>query len=395
MAIYQHGQVTRHELSKLTGLHQTSLNRAVTSLLDQGLVNATEASTQRNKRGRPSDLLTLHPEAGFVVGLEFGREHLQIVVTNALGDVVHAYQHTRPPAFEGSNATMDALIQAIRESVDSLDFTPEALLAVGVALHDVVTAHGEWQTLERSRLGFYDVQGYLQAALHVPVVVEDVSRAFAEAEHRFGAGRGVADMIYVFVGSHGVGGGVFVNHAMLKSSSGICGEIGHVVIDEEGKLCQCGSRGCFETVGSHQAVRAQFRNLVSQGVTTRLAPDASFTSICQAAGEGDKAAYLVLHQLAQQMGKALSQAVNLFGAPHVIIGGALKLAGDAFLQDVATILRKRVVSGLAAHIWVRFAELPQHAGAWGTAVEALERALQHGELLKDASPLQPVRKEVD
>lgn len=380
---FQHGEMTRQALRELTGLQQTSLNRVVASLLEQELLIVSEDGVQPNKRGRPLDLLKIHSKAGGVVGLEFGREQLTLVVVNALGEVMFTRQLDVLPPFEGTDATMAALATVVREATRDAGVPFERLRAVGIALHDVVTAEGEWKTLERSDFEPYNVKTALQAALAVPVVVEDVSRAFAEAEHRFGAGRGERDIIYVFIGSHGVGGGVFVNDTMLKSSTGICGEIGHIVIDEEGALCQCGSRGCFETVASHRAVVAQFGDLQRQGVRTRLPDEATFKDICQAAGEGDKGAYLVLHQLAQSMGKALSQSVNLFGAPTIIIGGALRLAGDTFLQDVATTLRQRVVSGLVKHISVRFAELPPHAGAWGVAINALEDALWRGEFLRE------------
>jgi predicted NBD/HSP70 family sugar kinase len=377
IAVYEGGAMSRHELVERTGIQQSTLNRAVAALIDRDLLITSDSGPSRTGRGRPSDLLRINPAAGYVVGLEFGREHLTLTAVDATAQIVHTVEDATPPAFAPEYASIDALLAAVDRFVDEASIEAEKVRAVGVALHDIVTAEGQWLT-QASASGPLDVRTYLEGRLGLPVVVDDVSRAFAEAEHRFGAGVGEPDMIYVFIGSHGVGGGIFVNDGLLQSSKGICGEIGHVVIDEDGRLCQCGSRGCLETVATRRAVEARFDELLERGVWSRLSPGASFGDICRAAGEGDKGAYLVLNQLAQHMGRALAPGINLSGAPTVIIGGPVNLAGEAFLQDLSAALRQRVVSGLVPHIKVRYARLSSHAGAWGVAIRALEDAMRHG-----------------
>ena len=158
------------------------------------------------------------------------------------------------------------------------------------------------------------------------------------------------------------------------SSTGLCGEIGHVVVEDDGLLCQCGSRGCLETVASPARIVAQFQDYVAQGVHTSVAGagQTTFVEICRASGEGDKAAHLALHSLATALARALAATVNISGAPTVIIGGPLRLAGDGFLGEVTASLKREVIAGLARRLTVRFAELPEHAGAWGSAGRALD-----------------------
>ncbi len=99
---------------------------------------------------------------------------------------------------------------------------------------------------------------------------EDVSRAFAEAEHHLGAGVGVDDLIYLFIGGLGIGSGIFVNNVLLRRSLGVCGEIGHVIVEEDGRPCQCGNWGCLETVAAHQAGVSRLRHRLEKGVMSRL-----------------------------------------------------------------------------------------------------------------------------
>lgn len=379
------GATTRRALAAATGMHAASLNRLVAGLLERGVLRAVEPGAT-GRPGRPSDRLALHPDAGAVVGLEFGRDRLVGVVLDAAGALVHVSDALPAPPFEGTAVTFDALAATAQHMADRAGLERQRLRAVGMALHDVVTADGAWHTQERLHEPPVDARGELERRLRRRVHLDDVSRAFALAEHRYGAGSGEHDMAYVFIGSHGVGGGLFVNGRMLVSSSGICGELGHVVVDERGALCQCGSVGCLETVASHRALEERFAALQRRGVTTRLPAGARFDAICDAAGAGDKAANLVLRDLAVALGRALGAAVNVVGTPTVVVGGALRRAGEPFLEHLAGTLRSRVVSGLSPRVSVRYARLAPHAGAWGAATLAREAALREGAFLDEPAP---------
>lgn len=374
---------TRKALAEATGMQNATLNRLVAQLLTRGVLFEAE-QLDEGRRGRPQARLALRPDHAAIVGLEFGRERLVGVVVDASGELRHIDKHLPVPDFAGTDATMGNIANTVRKLLNDAGFQPHQLAAAGIALHDVVTASGEWR-IGGSNEGF-QVNSALAEQLGCPVTADDVSRAFAQAEYRYGAGQGESDMIYLFLGSHGVGGGIFVNDHMLVSSAGICGEIGHVMVNEDGPLCQCGSVGCFETVASHRAVEARFAATLDQGVASSVDRSAPFQQICEAAGKGDKAAYLVLRELGEAMARALAATVNIVGAPTIVLGGPLRLAGEQFLDHVTVDLRQRVISGLSSHVSVRFASLPAYAGALGVAIGARESALHSGALLQDRNP---------
>lgn len=388
--VYRKSSLTRNEISEVTGWNQTKVVRLVADLLERNLLRSAENQVGKNRLGRPSELLEINPAAGNAVGLEFGRNRLRCVITDAVGKVVFSLEEESPPPFEGSEKTIRQLTAFIQKTVADGEATWDNVYAVGIALHDIVNSKGQWVTHENINLPPYDVKQRVMNILDRSVVVEDISRAFAEAEHRFGAGVGSPDMIYVFLGSHGVGSGIFIDNEMLKSSTGVCGEIGHVVVDEGGELCSCGNHGCFEAAASRDMVVKQVEELVSQGIQTsfRRNEPISFEEICKEASLGDKVAYLVLHRLAQRMSKALAPTVNITGAPHIIVGGELALAGETFLSALTGELRQKVIGILARNIEVRAATLPKYAGAWGAAVQALEAAWLEGRFLNGPSPSQ-------
>ena len=81
--------------------------------------------------------------------------------------------------------------------------------------------------------------------LGLDVQIDNDANLGALAEHRHGAGRGHADMVFVKVSS-GVGAGLIINDALFRGAAGTSGEIGHLTLDDQGPLCRCGSRGCLE-----------------------------------------------------------------------------------------------------------------------------------------------------
>ena len=383
--------MTRSDVSAATSINQSSVVRLVAELLERGLLVQDESLPQNGRRGRPSEVLRINEAAGYAVGLEFGRGHLVVVVTNAVGNVVSWRSEPNPPPFLSSEATTRSLAGAVRAATDAAGIEWDRVDAVGLALHDVVSARGEWVTNDRLHDPPFPMQLEFERIVGRPTTVEDVSRAFAEAEYRLGAGKHTRDMIYVFLGSHGVGSGIFVNGRLLKSSSGVCGEIGHVMVDGEGPLCYCGSRGCLETVASPEAVVAEIHTLLDQGVRMSLprSDRLTFAQVCRAAGSGDKAASVVLHRLAQNFSIALASVINLAGTPHIVVGGQLSLAGDTFLADLASAVRHRVIALLARDLTVSYAELPTHAGAQGVAIQALESVWLGGGILDRSRERRP------
>ena len=93
----------------------------------------------------------------------------------------------------------------------------------------------------------------LQRRLEIPVIVDNDANLGALAEAAFGAGRDPGDLVYLKVSS-GIGAGLILNGRLYRGSSGLAGELGHVLVDPDGIVCRCGNRGCLETVAATGAV---------------------------------------------------------------------------------------------------------------------------------------------
>jgi len=374
--VHLQGVDSRAAIAEATGMSTSLVSRVTAELLRRGVLAARSDGGARP--GRPTERLSLQPSAGHVIGVEVARDDVRFVRTDARGDVVTRW-HRDGGMGQPSEAAIRDLSQDVAAAAAGRDDPP--LLAVGAALPEVVTASGAWRRTD-GRGADVPAAELLADALDVPVVVDDVSRAFADAEHRFGAGRDAPDMIYVFLGREGVGSGVFAGDAPLRSRSGICGEIGHVVVEPGGALCTCGNRGCLETVATHEALLRRARGYLDQGVQSTLAPDAGVHELLGAGRDGDKVATLVLHDLAHHLRDALTPAVALTGATTVVLGGDVRESGPSLPALLTEQLKRTALPPLAAHVRARWAELDRDAGARGVAVAALDAAVAGGTWLR-------------
>jgi predicted NBD/HSP70 family sugar kinase len=370
--VHLEGLDSRAAIAAATGMSTSLVSRVTAELLRRGVLVARSDGGARP--GRPTERLSLDPSAGYVVGVEVARDVARFVRTDARGEVVARWRRDG-----GMDEPSADAIRGLAEDVAAASTSNEGppLLAVGAALPEVVTARGAWRRTD-GRGADVPAAELLADALDVPVVVDDVSRAFADAEHRFGAGRDAPDMIYVFLGREGVGGGVFAGDAPLRSSSGICGEIGHVVVEPDGARCTCGNRGCLETVATHEALLRRARGYLEQGVRSTLAPDAGVHELLAAARAGDKVGTLILHDLARHLRDAVTPAVALTGATTVVLGGDVRASGPSLPALLTEQLKRTALPPLAVHVHVRWAELDRDAGARGVAVAALDAAVASG-----------------
>lgn len=171
----------------------------------------------------------------------------------------------------------------------------------------------------------------LERTFGAPVVVDNDANAAAVGEHRFGAGRGVDDSLYVTV-STGVGGGWVLGGRPWRGHDGMAGEIGHTVVNPAGPLCLCGKRGCVERLASGPYMAADYaaqggKGRGSAGVLTGQ-------DVAEAAANGDKVAREILLRGAWALGVGLGHAANLLNPQRFILGGGVTKAGSNWWAEV-------------------------------------------------------------
>jgi glucokinase len=202
----------------------------------------------------------------------------------------------------------------------------------------------------------------LQKRFGVPVVLDNDANAGTLGEWRFGAGRGVNDLLYVNIGT-GIGGGVIANGRIVRGADNLAGEIGHTTVLRNGPLCTCGKRGCLEACASGTAIGRRGSEALGRPVAGQ--------EVFALAAAGDAVARRVLGEVIEDLAQGIGAAVGLLNPALVIIGGGLSEAPDELLF---TPLRRAVPRYCLAEAAARFriepAQLRYDAGVMGAVALA-------------------------
>lgn len=215
----------------------------------------------------------------------------------------------------------------------------------------------------------------------VPVALaNDVNGALC-GEYRHGAGRGRRDVVMIALGT-GVGGAVIVDGRLLVGRHCGAGEIGHMVLDDDGPPCACGSRGCLEAWAGSTGLLRSAREAIRTGAATpalaRLVAergDALDTrDLAGLASGGDPSAIALFATAGRRLGQAVANLVNVLDPDCVIIGGGVARAGELILGPCRERALPLVLATEARAVPIVPAQLGPRAAAVGAASLAREKA---------------------
>ena len=192
----------------------------------------------------------------------------------------------------------------------------------------------------------------------LPVRVHNDAIAVAAGEHWRGAGRG-RDNVLGMVVSTGVGGGLILSGRLIDGASGNAGHIGHVIVDPEGPVCECGGRGCLEAIARGPGLSAWARE---QGWTGETAKELS-----DDAARGHPVAVRALNRAGWALGVAIASATHLCDLDVVAVGGGLSQAGPLLFRPLEETFRTHARMEFAREVRVVPAALGQTAGLVGAA----------------------------
>lgn len=202
----------------------------------------------------------------------------------------------------------------------------------------------------------------------LPTVVGNDANLAAVGEHSYGAGRGIANLIYVTV-STGIGGGIIADNRLQLGHRGFAGEIGHMTIDLNGPVCACGNVGCLESLASGTAIARMAKEQVAAGIATalnRVNPEQiTARMVTEAALDGDQVSNRILQETGIALGVGMVNLAHMFNPRRIIIGGGVSNAGQLLWEPMLQIIRERALSPSLKDLEVVPATLGDDAGLLG------------------------------
>ena len=310
------GPQSRADLARGSGLSRTTVSSLVSELLGTGVVVETDdrGTPHKGGSGRPPLLVALAIRPGGVAGVDIGHGHVRVAVSDRSASIL-AEAERQTDADPHGNATLDMAADLVRAVADEGDIPVAELLTVGLCVPAPIDRRSArvdqavlpgWQQLAPAN--------ELAERLGVPVVVDNDANLGAMAEHQHGAGRGVADLLYVKLAS-GVGAGLVLGGRLHRGTAGLAGEVGHVLAREGGEVCRCGSRGCLETEVSTRRLLALLRPAYGD--------DLDLEGLLRLDAEGQTAVRRVLADAGHTAGRVLAGVCTTLNPARIVVGGSL------------------------------------------------------------------------
>lgn len=327
--IFAQKAISRAEIARVTKLTRATVSDLVATLIGEGLV--AEVGYGSSIGGKSPILLSLVADSRYLIGVNLGQDKFIGAVVNLQGEIKETIEI---PISDSDGHQALKFVYQILDRLMKKNWKPVIGIGIGtpglVNTRDGVVVNAvnlDWQDLPLAKL--------LKDRYHLPVSVLNDSQANAIGEFVYGSNHDPDSNLVVVNVRHGIGAGILINGRLFQGDGGGAGEIGHVMVQENGILCRCGKHGCLETVSSAKAVVERARELAGQYGHSKMAQDPTkitLDSIVIAFQGNDPLAQRVVWDAAHYLGISIANLVGTLNIQKIVMTGEMSRFGDAWLK---------------------------------------------------------------
>jgi glucokinase len=320
------------------------------------------------------------------IGIDLGGTNLKGVLLNQQGKGSNI---TRMPteAHKGGTQVLQnvlSLIDILLKKVPS----GAQILGVGIGTPGFVSEDGLVSGGAENLPGWKGTQIYvpIKERFDLPAVAANDVTVMALAEFRYGAGRGVKNLVCFALGT-GIGGGLVIDGKLYKGSHGMAGELGHISVETSGHECNCGICGCVEQYASATGIANMGRQFARENQYTRKTPfvtealkDLSKVSskmVYDFVARNDPVAIEVHEKACDMMARAVGVVLNTLAPDRVVLGGGVLMAGQIIVDTVYKFTKRYCWPSILQYCDIVIAELGEDAGVLGAGAMAFDEFLKN------------------
>ena len=363
------GDFSIAEMSKETGISIPTVTKMVTDLIDEGFLE--ELGKSGTTGGRRPSIYGLNPGAGYFIGADVTRHHVNIAACNFKGNILE-YVDNIPFELESTEQSMAELCELLKKHAKTFDIDENKVLAYGINLTGRVN-HETGYSFSYFIGEDKPLTSTFEEMLGAPVFVENDSRAMTYGEYICGGANKEQNFLFINL-SWGLGMGMILDGRLSYGKSGFSGEIGHFPLLDNGIICQCGKVGCLETGASGSAVHRIFLEKLKEGKVSVLSDkfasgeEITLDDILDALAEEDVLAIESIEDIGSTLGRAIAGLINIFNPELVIIGGRLSVAEEYLMLPIKSAINKHSLNIVSRDTIVKFSRLGKKAGALGACM---------------------------
>ncbi len=309
----------------------------------------------------------------YAIGIDLGgTKILTALVNKETGEVV-SFVKKKTKKEKGPRNIIRKMVESIDELLNDCELTQQEISSIGIGAAGQ-NDRENCTLIAAPNLDCYDLNFKEAIGKHfaIPVFLGNDVEIATIGEMKFGAAKGYDDFVCIFVGT-GVGSAIVKNGQLIKGATGTAGEIGHVIVDLNGRPCACGAHGCLEAYASRTAIETRIEGALKKGrkscILEYLENGKSITSsmIQKSIERDDELVIQCVTEASEYLSGGIASVINFINPQLIVLGGGLIEAVDYFYQKTIKKARAKSLPVPAQKIEFRKAALGDFSGVIGAA----------------------------
>jgi predicted NBD/HSP70 family sugar kinase len=346
--IFQHvralGRTARAEITRSLQISAGSATTQTADLIAAGILREVDEPERELGRGRPRVSLEVVPEAAYVIGIKLSFNKHSAVLCDFAGDIVASTTLPTSATRRSSAQMLDEVAELIEKLIQKVGMSAKDIKAVGIGLPGIVDQDSgtiRWCSLLKDTN--VDLHADFEARFNAPLFVDNDTNMLTLSELWFGAGRDKTDFAVVTIET-GVGMGLVVNNGLYRGTHGMGLELGHTKVQLDGALCRCGQRGCLEAYLGDYALTREAETALDVGRADARSPKELLDLLFEQAQGGHTAAQTIVRRAGRYLSVGLSNVVQLFDPPLIILSGERVQCHYLYADEVLAEMQKLTLS---------------------------------------------------
>lgn len=378
------GPLSQTEIVKKTGLSKSTVSVHTKKLIEMGLIfKERKINHSVGSVGRNRQLLKFAKDNGYIIAIDLGATSLNIGLCNLDAEII-AIKESSISVNNGPEKVMAKVDQIIKEILLENEVEIPKILGIGMGIPGPVEFSKGLAVSPPIMPGWHltPLKKILQQKYNCPAFIDNDVNVMAVGEKHDGLAREVSDFIFIKIGT-GIGAGIVCDNDLYRGSKGSAGDIGHISIDGEEKLCPCGNRGCLEILAAGPAIASQAKlaaqNKKSKFLLSVLEQRGEITAedVGRAVKENDLTAVSIIKSSGKKIGEVLSHLVNFYNPALIIIGGGVANIGNYLISAIKEEVLRRSTSLAVQDLKIKLSEKNDEIAVIGAAAMAVNEIYSH------------------
>ncbi|MDP4095329.1 ROK family transcriptional regulator [Paenibacillus sp. P96] len=369
-SIQHHHPISRTDIAKLSGMSAATVGRVVADLIELGLVKETDQIS--GGVGRKATMLDLDLESIMTVGIEVDRNLTKAALVDLSGRIIAEKQQVVDQNGKQLDVLIDLIVHMVTEMAAEQGIPLSKFVGAGVGLPGIVDPD-QGMVVFSAQLGWRNISfvKMLEAKLNMPVVLDNDLKVKALGESSFHSLDGIpAESItaLVSIGS-GLGTALIMDQKIYRGSRNIAGEIGHSIIDPNGKLCECGKRGCLQTYITDLALLQE---------ANQIREVRSLQELFQYMEQGEPWARSIIDRACSYIAITINNVVCAYNPNHIILTGKFIEDHPEMFEAVKLKLQEFVGEHFSGSFEMFRSKLGERSVMIGAAKLVLQQQIDYG-----------------